>query len=802
MKISLNWLKDYISLDKPVEEIAEILTDIGLEVEGTSYIEPVKGGLEGIVIGQVQSSSQHPNADRLKVCTVDVGHDEPLQIVCGAPNVAEGQKVVVALVGTTLYPDEKGFKIKKSKLRGELSEGMICAEDEIGLGKDHDGIMVLPEDAIVGQAAADHFQLKRDVVFEIGLTPNRIDAASHYGVARDLYAYLKQQTDAELKLPQVSDLPKSSNTAVIEVKVQDSAACRRYSGVTIEGVKVQNSPDWLKSKLQAIGIKPTNNVVDVTNFILHELGQPLHAFDLDKISTQTIEVKTLNEGTEFVTLDEVKRKLSDQDLMICNGDEPMCIAGVFGGYKSGVSEKTTSIFLESAYFDPVWVRKTSKRHGLNTDASFRYERGVDPNMIPFALKRAVNLILEIAGGQIGMDAVDIYPNPIEDHILELNFSSLNRIIGNSIDKKIVKSILESLEIKILDENKERIRLSIPAYRVDVTREIDVIEEVLRIYGYNNIQLPEKMMSSMSNVDKKSSHKLENVIANYLASQGYSEMMNNSLSSPSYYDRQDELVRMLNPLSQETEVLRNHMLFEGLESLRYNLNRRNENLKFFEFGKTYKKVAEEQFEEQKHLAIWMCGNQSEERWGEAEQATDFYTLKQVVINCLGRLGLHKWKAISSEKGEYAQLLNLLKGQEVLVEIGEIHGQTLQKFGIKARVYYADFNWDTIEKHAKNMKTVYKAVSKFPEVRRDLALLLDEKIDFEAVQQIAKRTEQRILKHVNLFDVYEGKNLAEGKKSYGVSFTFQDQNKTLTDQHIDKIMDKLIATLKKELKAELR
>jgi len=802
MKISLNWLKEYIDIDKSVENIAEILTDIGLEVEGIEYKQAIKGGLDGLIIGQVKSAKQHHNADRLKVCSVDVGHDEPLQIVCGAPNVAEGQKVVVALVGASLYPDEKGFKIKKSKIRGEISEGMICAEDEIGLGKNHDGIMVLAKNAKIGITAAEYFQLENDVVFEIGLTPNRVDAASHYGVARDLHAYLNLYESSELKMPSVDELPISSNNAPVEIILENNEACPRYAGVTIKNLEVKESPDWLKVRLKSIGINSTNNIVDITNFVLHELGQPLHAFDLGKISSNKIAVQTAKNKDKFTTLDGVERTLSEEDLMICNENEPMCIAGVFGGQKSAVTTATKSIFLESAYFNPVWVRKTSKRHGLSTDASFRYERGVDPNMIPLALKRAVNLIQMCAGGKIGMEYIDIYPNPIEDQIVELNIETLHRTVGNAIDKSKVKSILKSLDIKILDEDKGRLRLKVPAYRVDVTREIDVIEEVLRIYGYNNIVLPENMMSSMSQESKRAPHKLENAMANYLASQGYSEMMNNSLSSPDYYSHQDELVRMLNPLSKETEVLRNHMLFEGLEAIRYNLNRRNEHLKFFEFGKIYKNPAEGKFEEFKRMSIWMCGNLHEESWQHKTQSKDFYTLKNTVINCLLKLGIDRWEASELTNVEFIYGLKLQKGKQYLVQFGEVNPLILKNIGIKDQVFYAEFNWDAFEKFATSATTVHQSVSKFPEVRRDLALLIEEKINFEEIYKIAKQTEQKILKEVNLFDVYEGENLGKGKKSYGVSFTFQDKSKTLTDQHIDKIMDRLIDAFQSTLNAELR
>lgn len=802
MKISYNWLKEYINLTTNPDQTAEILTDIGLEVEGIEYFETVKGGLEGVVIGEIKSVVPHPNADRLQLTKVDVGHSELLDIVCGAPNVAEGQKVVVALVGCTLYPDEKGFKIKKSKIRGEVSEGMLCAEDELGLGESHDGIMVLDPSAKVGMPAADYFQLESDTVFEIGLTPNRIDAASHFGVARDLAAYFNQEEKTTICRPKTINISKAEKQLEIEVEVKNKEACPRYSGIVISNLEVKPSPDWLQNRLKAIGLKPINNVVDATNYIMHEIGQPLHAFDYDKIEGKKVIVQTLNDQTKFTTLDEVERELSSEDLMICNEKGGMCIAGVFGGIQSGVTEKTKSIFLESAYFNPVFVRKTAKRHGLNTDASFRYERGADPNITVFALERAAQLLKELAGGELSSELIDIYTNPIEDFLVEFNYKNCERLIGFKIDNKRIKNIIQGLDIKILHESKEGLRLQVPAYRVDVQREVDVIEEVLRIYGYNRIPLPEQMKLSIQNQPKKEPSKIENIIANFLSSNGFNEAFNNSLTNPSLYDEQDDLVNMLNPLSKETEVMRKSMLYGGLEAIAYNQNRRRKDLKLYEFGKTYRKV-EDGFEETKRLALWMSGDQQAESWQSATKAIDFYNLKAVSIQLLERLGISKYKAKTVEStSPFSMEMDFLKGKKVIARLGKLSAKELQKFDVKEEVYFAEFNWSLVLDMLQVEAVQHKAVSKFPSVRRDLALLIDDGVQFSQIEEVAKSIERKLLKSMNLFDVYEGKNLAAGKKSYAVSFMFQDEQKTLTDKQIDKVMERLIDSLKKELNAELR
>lgn len=802
MKISYNWLKEYINLTVNPDQTAEILTDIGLEVEGIERFETVKGGLEGVVIGEIKAIVPHPNADRLQLTKVDVGHSELLDIVCGAPNVAEGQKVVVALVGCTLYPDERGFKIKKSKIRGEVSEGMLCAEDELGLGESHDGIMVLDSLAKVGMPAADYFQLESDTVFEIGLTPNRIDAASHFGVARDLAAYFNQEEETKICRPKTSNIAKAEKQLEIEVEVKNKEACPRYSGIVINNLEVKPSPDWLQNRLKAIGLKPINNVVDATNYIMHEIGQPLHAFDYDKIEGKKVIVQTLSDKTKFTTLDEVERELSSEDLMICNEKGGMCIAGVFGGIQSGVTEKTKSIFLESAYFNPVFVRKTAKRHGLNTDASFRYERGADPNITVFALERAVQLLKELAGGELSSELIDIYPTPIEDFLVEFNYKNCERLIGFKIDNKRIKNIIQGLDIKVLHESKEGLRLQVPAYRVDVQREVDVIEEVLRIYGYNRIPLPEQMKLSIQNQPKKEPSKIENIIANFLSSNGFNEAFNNSLTNPSLYDEQDDLVNMLNPLSKETEVMRKSMLYGGLEAIAYNQNRKRKDLKLYEFGKTYRKV-EDGFEETKRLALWMSGNQQAENWQSKAKEVDFYDLKAISIQLLERLGISKYKAKSVKStSPFSMEMDFLKGKKVIARLGKLSAKELQKFDVKEEVYFAEFNWSLVLDMLQVEAVQHKAVSKFPSVRRDLALLIDDGVQFSQIEEVAKSTERKLLKSMNLFDVYEGKNLAEGKKSYAVSFMFQDEQKTLTDKQIDKVMERLIDSLKKELNAELR
>ncbi|WP_040280924.1 phenylalanine--tRNA ligase subunit beta [Psychroserpens damuponensis] len=809
MKISYNWLKQFLKTDWPAEKTGDLLTDLGLEIEGIDSYQSVKGGLEGIVVGEVLTCVQHPNADRLKVTTVNIGANEPLQIVCGAPNVAAGQKVPVATIGTTLYTETgEAWKIKKGKIRGEQSHGMICAEDELGLGKSHDGIMVLDADIEVGALASDIFDIENDEVFEIGLTPNRADAMSHYGVARDLKAGLLQTDDinTELITPSVSSFHVDRRSLKVSVEVEDYNLAPRYCGITITGIKVEDSPAWIQHRLKAIGLTPKNNIVDITNYVLHELGQPLHAFDAAKISGSKVVVKTLPEGTLFTTLDDVERKLSADDLMICDDEKPMCIAGVFGGAYSGVTETTTSIFLESAYFNPVSVRKTAKRHGLNTDASFRFERGIDPNITDYALKRAALLITEIAGGEISSDLMDSYPKKIEDFQVRLSFDNAAKLIGEEIPKETIKRILSSLDIKVNNVTETGLGLTVPAYRNDVQREADVIEEILRVYGYNNIATTEKLNASISNTSKFEDYKLQNVIGNQLASQGFYEILSNSLTSPKYIALSEQLkeehnVEMLNPLSNDLSVMRQSLLFSGLEAVSYNINRKRENLKLYEYGKTYHSYNEGR-EEYKHLSLFLTGNKSNLRWNAPVQKSDFFYLKGIVNSTLERLGLSRHKVSPTKSDVFSEGISLSIGKKKLVDFGIVNRTVLKHFGISQEVLYADFNWDNVIDMAKHNSISYKELPKYPLVRRDFALLLNEDVTFEAIDKIAMQTEKQLLKDVDLFDVYQGKNLPKGKKSYAVSFMIQDENKTLTDKQIDKIMNKLQANFEKQLGAELR
>ncbi|GAB4165408.1 MAG: phenylalanine--tRNA ligase subunit beta [Winogradskyella sp.] len=808
MKISYNWLKQFIKIDWDAEKTGELLTDLGLEIEGIETYESVKGGLKGIVVGEVLTCIQHPNADRLKLTTVDIGADEPVQIVCGAPNVAAGQKVPVATIGTTLYTAEgEAWVIKKGKIRGEESHGMICAEDELGLGESHDGIMVLDAKLKVGTPAAEIFDVENDEVFEIGLTPNRADAMSHYGVARDLRAgLLQKEKSLELITPSVMSYHVDTRSLKIDVDVKDKEKCPRYCGVTISGVKVGTSPNWLQNRLKAIGLSPINNIVDITNYVLHELGQPLHAFDANKISGHKVEVKTCKAGTKFTTLDEVVRELHEDDLMICDAEKPMCIAGVFGGIDSGVTEATTNIFLESAYFDPVSVRKTAKRHGLNTDASFRFERGIDPNITEYALKRAALLITEVAGGEITSDISDAYPNKIKDYEVRLSFENAKNLIGEEIPKETIKSILTSLEIKVNNVTETGLGLTIPAYRNDVQREADVIEEILRVYGYNNIGTTEKLNASISNSSRFEDYKLQNIIGNQLASQGFFEIMANSLTTPKYVELSEQLnpdhnVKMLNPLSTDLEVMRQSMLFSGLEAVSHNINRKRDDLKLFEFGKTYHQYSDNR-EEHKHLSLFVTGNKTQERWNSKTTLSDFFYLKGTIEAVLERLGLNRLKSAPHKTDILSEGMSLSLGKKTLVEFGLVKKSVLKHFGISQAVLFADFNWDNVLDMAKHNSIIFKAIPKYPEVRRDFALLLDNNITFDDIYSIAKQTEKQLLKDVNLFDVYEGKNLPTGKKSYAVSFTLQDDNKTLTDKQIDKIMSKLQSNFESQLGAELR
>lgn len=808
MKISYNWLQQFLQLDWSPEKTGELLTDLGLEVEGIEVKESIKGSLKGVVVGEVLTCVKHPNADKLKITTVNLGDGEPLQIVCGAPNVDAGQKVPVATIGTMLY-DEKGegFKIKKGKIRGEESHGMICAEDELGLGKSHDGIMILNEALIVGTPCAEVFNIETDHVFEIGLTPNRADAMSHFGVARDLRAGLMQQDiNLELISPSVSDFHVDERRIRIDVEVEKKEQSPRYCGITITDVVIKDSPEWIQNRLKAIGITPKNNVVDITNYVLHELGQPLHAFDAAKVKGNKIVVKTLEEGTPFTTLDEVERKLSAEDIMICDAENnPLCIAGVFGGINSGVTESTTTIFLESAYFNPVSVRKTAKRHALNTDASFRFERGIDINLTEYALKRAALLIEEYAGGKMSSDIMDFYPEKIEDFEVFLSFENVYRLIGQEIPKETIKKILASLEIKINSVTEAGLGLVIPSYRVDVQREADIIEEILRVYGYNNIEFSHKLNTSIS-FDSNLQVKIENTVADQLVSQGFSETMANSLTKPDYTSlsemlKEEHNVEMLNPLSNDLKVMRQSLLFSGLESIAYNINRKNASLKFFEFGKTYHKY-EKGYQEDKHLTLFVSGNRSKDSWKVTSKPSDFFYLKGIVITLLERLGLTKLKTSPVKSDIFAEGITLSLGKTKLVDLGVVKRKILKDFSIKQEVLFADFNWDAIETFTGNKKIKVTDLPKFPAVKRDLALLLDNKVEFKEIYNLAFQSEKKLLKEVDLFDVYEGNNLPEGKKSYAVSFVIQDENKTLNDKQIDKIMQKLQQTFEKNVGAELR
>jgi len=817
MKLSYNWLKQYIDMDIDPHELSTILTDIGLEVEGMEKFQSVKGGLEGIVIGEVLTCERHANADKLSVTTVNVG-DKVLPVVCGAPNVAKGQKVLVATVGTTLYDDDNEFKIKKSKIRGEVSEGMICAEDELGLGTSHDGIMVLGNDAPVGKPAKEYINIEEDWVYEIGLTPNRADATSHIGSARDLVAGLNwlKSGNYKLDIPSVDDFKVDNNDLDIEVIVEDTDACPRYSGVTISGIIVEESPEWLKNRLNAIGVRPINNIVDITNFVLHETGQPLHAFDAAKITGKKVIVKKLPSETPFVTLDEMERKLHVNDLMICNTEGGMCIAGVFGGAESGVTESTTDIFLESAYFDPTHIRKTSKRHILQTDASFRFERGADPNITVYALKRASQLIKEIAGGQISSEIKDVYPNPIKRWTVDINYDNVTRLIGKEIEKDTIVKILQNLDIEVLATNKEGLKLLIPTFKVDVKREVDIVEEILRIYGYNNIEIPEKVNSSVSLRQKPDLERIQNIIADYLVAQGFVEIMNNSLTKSEYIAKStmfdnDQSVELLNPLSKDLDILRQTLLFGGLEVINYNQNRKTADLKIFEFGKIYKRKSAKtkgtgvsNYFEEKHLALFTTGRMNLENWNTENRKADFYTVKGNVESMFTRLGIDRniLTLQESSSDDFAYSLDYLAEGHLLVSVAEVSKKLLSQFDIKQPVYVADFNWDKLISLLPQHDLTYKAISKFPAVRRDLALVVDKAVTFETLKSIATKAERKILKGVGIFDIYEGDKIPEGKKSYALSFILQDENKTLTDKIIDKAMKRIQQALEKEAEAQLR
>ena len=820
MNISYNWLKEYVNFDLTPDEVAAALTSIGLETGSVEEVQTIKGGLEGLVIGEVLTCVEHPNSDHLHITTVNLGNGEPTQIVCGAPNVAAGQKVVVATLGTKLYDGDECFTIKKSKIRGVESIGMICAEDEIGIGTSHDGIIVLPEDAVPGTLAKDYYNVKSDYVLEVDITPNRADACSHYGVARDLYAYLIQNgKQATLQRPSVEAFAVENHDLDIKVTVENSEACPRYAGVTVKGVTVQESPEWLQNKLHLIGVRPINNVVDITNYIVHAFGQPLHCFDADKIKGGEVIVKTMPEGTPFVTLDGVERKLNERDLMICNKEEAMCIAGVFGGLDSGSTETTTDVFIESAYFHPTWVRKTARRHGLNTDASFRFERGIDPNITIYCLKLAALLVKELAGGTISSEIKDICVAPAQDFVVELAYEKIHSLVGKVIPVETIKSIVSSLEMKITNETAEGLTLAVPPYRVDVQRDCDVIEDILRIYGYNNVEIPSTLKSSLTTKgDADKSNKLQNLVAEQLVGCGFNEILNNSLTRAAYYDGlesypSNHLVMLMNPLSADLNSMRQTLLFGGLESIAHNANRKNADLKFFEFGNCYyfdadKKNPEKTlaaYSEDYHLGLWVTGKRVSNSWAHADENSSVYELKAYVENILKRLGLDLRNLVVGNLTDdiFAAALSVnTKGGKRLATFGVVTKKLLKVFDIDNEVYYADFDWKELMKAIRSVKISYKEISKFPAVKRDLALLLDKNVQFAEIEKIAYETEKKLLKEVELFDVYEGKNLEAGKKSYAVSFLLQDESQTLNDKMIDKIMSKLVKNLEEKLNAKLR
>ncbi|MFR4269169.1 MAG: phenylalanine--tRNA ligase subunit beta [Parabacteroides merdae] len=820
MNISYNWLKDYLDFDLQPDEVAAALTFIGLETGGVEEVQTIKGGLEGLVIGEVLTCEEHPNSDHLHITTVNVGGAEPLQIVCGAPNVAAGQKVVVAVNGTKLYDGDECFTIKRSKIRGVESNGMICAEDEIGIGTDHAGIIVLPADAVVGTPAKEYYNVKSDYVLEVDITPNRVDATSHFGVARDLAAYLKQNgKPANLKRPSVDAFKIDDEVPAIEVVVENKEACLRYSGITIKNVTVKESPEWLQNRLKVIGLRPINNVVDITNYILHGVGQPLHSFDADKIKGNKVVVRSATEGAKFVTLDGVERTLTDRDLMICNVEEPMCIAGVFGGLDSGVTEQTKNVFLESATFHPTWIRKTARRFGLNTDASFRYERGLDPNQTVEVMKRAALLIQEVAGGTITGAIQDIYPVPVAPYRVELTYDKVNTLIGKVIPVETVKSILESLEMKIVSETAEGLVIDVPVYRIDVQRDVDVIEDILRIYGYNNVEFSDNVKSNLSyQTPTDRSYKLQNLISEQLCGCGFNEILNNSLTRSAYYDNLStypvsHCVMLMNPLSADLNCMRQTLLFGGLESVEHNAKRKNGNIRFFEFGNCYdynidhKKEGETlaEFSEDYRLGLWVSGSRVDNNWAHPNEKSSVYELKAYVENILVRLGVNLQKVIFGNLANdiYSAGLSITTSSgRQLGTMGIVSPKICKELDIETDVYYAELSWTLLMKEIKKSKVTFSEISKFPAVKRDLALLLEKNVQFAEIEKIATESERKLLKDVALFDVYEGKNLPAGKKSYAVSFYLQDEGKTLNDKQIDAIMKKIQTNLEQKLGAQLR
>ncbi len=820
MNISYKWLKEYVDFDLTAQQVCDALTSTGLEVDALEEVQSIKGGLKGLYVGKVLTCEAHPNSDHLHVTTVDLGKGEPSQIVCGAPNVAAGQKVIVADLGCVLYDGDKEFVIKKSKLRGVESNGMICAEDEIGIGNDHSGIIVLPEDAVVGTPAAEYYHLESDWLIEVDITANRADGLSHWGVARDLYAWLKSNGyETKMHRPDCSKFKVENHNLPIEVTIENQEACKRYACVSVTGCEVKESPEWLKNKLTTVGLRPINNIVDITNYIMMAYGQPLHTFDADMVKGHQIVVKTMPEGTPFQTLDGEEHKLSDRDLAICNAEEPMCIAGVFGGKGSGTYETTKNVVLESAYFHPTWIRKSARRHGLSTDASFRFERGVDPNGTIYALKQAAILCQELAGGKVSMEICDVYPNPIKNAVVELKYDYVNKLIGKDINRGIIMNICRWLEMEIKYENEQGLTLEIPAYRVDVTRPCDVVEDILRIYGYNNVEIPTQLKSSLViKGDEDLKHKLANLVSEQLVGQGFNEILNNSLTKGAYYEGRnaypvENSVKIMNPLSTDLNVMRQTLLFGGLESIQHNVNRKRQNLRFFEFGNVYTYDPEKQnddnpilaYKEQYHCSLLITGKRVEGSWAHANEDSSIYELRAYVINIIRRIGVSQNQFVvkKSDNDIFSTGVTIEnRGGKKLYELGIISKKLLKQFGLENPVYYAELNWTALMKIAKKNEVLYTEVPKFPAVSRDLALLVDNSVEFAQIEQIARQTEKKLLKNVELFDVYEGDKLPAGKKSYAVNFILQDNEKTMGDKQIDAIMQKLIANLKKQLNAELR
>ena len=820
MNISYKWLKEYVDFDLTAQQVADALTSTGLEVDALEEVQSIKGGLKGLYVGKVLTCEAHPNSDHLHVTTVDLGKGEPSQIVCGAPNVAAGQKVIVADLGCVLYDGDKEFVIKKSKLRGVESNGMICAEDEIGEGTSHDGIIVLPEDAVVGTPAAEYYHLESDWLIKVDITANRADGLSHWGVARDLYAWLKSNGyETKMHRPDCSAFTVDNHDLPIEVKIENTEACKRYACVSVTDCEVKESPEWLKNKLNTIGLRPINNIVDITNYVMMAYGQPLHTFDADMVKGHKIVVKTMPDGTPFQTLDGEEHKLSDRDLAICNEEDPMCIAGVFGGKGSGTYETTKNVVLESAYFHPTWIRKSARRHGLSTDASFRFERGVDPNGTIYALQQAAILCKELAGGKVSMEIVDVYPEKMENAVVDLTYKYVHDLVGKDIPVEKIKSICESLEMKVLEETAEGLKLEIPAYRVDVTRPCDVVEDILRIYGYNNVEIPTQLKGSLViKGDEDQKHKLANLVSEQLVGEGFNEILNNSLTKGAYYEGSasfpaENCVKIMNPLSTDLNVMRQTLLFGGLESVQHNVNRKRGNLRFFEFGNVYTFDPEKEnlddpmqaYKEQYHAALWITGKRVEGSWAHANEDSNFYELSAYVENILRRIGVKPGMIVrkKSDSDIFSAGLTIEnRGGKKLIEMGIIAKKLQKQFGLDAPVFYAELNWTALMKVIKKNEVLYTEVPKFPAVSRDLALLVDNSVEFAQIEQIARQTEKKLLKKVELFDVYEGDKLPAGKKSYAVNFILQDEEKTMGDKQIEAIMNKLIANIKKQLNAELR